>query len=328
MSTTTTPQRVTRQSVKRGDDPDVNQTFGIKSQDEDDRKSVKNTGSHTTTATNSNATATKNDWSHGTGILPGRDTIGPIVLMMITPIFSIIYYHVCSVYQGNFVAFGTHVLQQSHHIPLHQQIYDVWPSPYDPTTLQMIGIFVVFQCLLVKLVPGPTFTATTTPQGHRPTYTANGLSSYIITIVALILLDHFHPTFHASIIYDKFGNILSSMNVIAFIFCIGLVVKGYTFPSGLDSGTTGSIIQDFYWGTELYPRIASFDVKQMTNCRCGMMFWAVAIIAFGYKNMELQNHNIQYGMAISIVLQLIYITKFFHWEMGYMCRCVRAYSTR
>jgi 7-dehydrocholesterol reductase len=185
----------------------------------------------------------------------------------------------------------------------------------------MIFLFITFQCVLIRIVPGPTFVATMTPHGHRPTYTANGLSCYLITIITLILLDQFHPTFRASIIYDKFGHILSSMNVMAFIFCIALVIKGYTMPSGLDSGTTGSIVQDFYWGTELYPRIGPFDVKQMTNCRCGMMFWAVAIIAFGYKNMELQpDHNIQYGMAISILLQLIYITKFFHWEMGYMCR--------
>lgn len=250
--------------------------------------------------------------------------------MMITPIFSILYYHVCSVYHGNFYTFIMTVLHQYQYmnLPIHQQIYNLWPSPYDITTLQMIFMFIVFQCILLKIVPGPTFIATTTPNGYRPTYTANGLSCYIITIVSLILLDYYHPTFHASLIYDKFGNILSSMNVIAFTFCIGLVVKGYTFPSGLDSGTTGSIIQDFYWGTELYPRIGTLDVKQMTNCRCGMMFWAVAIIAFGYKNMELQqqnNNNIQYGMAISIILQLIYITKFFHWEMGYMCRYVLFY---
>lgn len=28
-------------------------------------------------------------------------------------------------------------------------------------------------------------------------------------------------------------------------------------------------------GTELYPRIFGFDVKVFTNCRFGMMYWAL-----------------------------------------------------
>ena len=330
-----TPKRMTRSSAKTNhddddDDLDHHNEDACTTNEPGDRNGGRTTTPTTTTSTtkhpiNNNNNhhhhdgKSQNDWSHGTGILPGRDTIGPILLMMITPVFSIVYYHVCAVHDGNFYAFGETVMKSN--LPLHQYLYSIWPSPSDPVTLQMIALFIGFQCVLVQVIPGPTFVATTTPHGHRPTYTANGLPCYILTILSLMLLDY-AKIFRAALIYDKFGNILSSMNVIAFVFCVGLVVKGYTAPSGLDSGTTGSIIQDFYWGTELYPRIFSLDVKQMTNCRCGMMFWAVAIMAFGYKNMELNQNNIQYGMAISIILQLIYITKFFHWEMGYMCRYV------
>jgi 7-dehydrocholesterol reductase len=278
-----------------------------------------NGSSTTTTASTASKNTTSTDWSQGIGLLPGRDTIGPLLLMMITPIFSIVYFHVCSVYHGNFITFLRTVQASSK--PLYLQLYELWPTPFDSDTLLLIGSFVLFQCILIKVVPGPVFIATMTPNGHRPQYTANGISCYIITIVTLIALDLFHPTFHASIIYDKFGTILSSMNCIAFLFCIGLVIKGYTIPSSqYDSGTNGSIIQDFYWGTELYPRIFTFDVKQMTNCRLGMMFWAIAILGFGYKNMELHSNQLQCGIGVSILLQLIYITKFFHWEMGYMCR--------
>ena len=71
---------------------------------------------------------------------------------------------------------------------------------------------------------------------------------------------------------------------------------------------------------ELYPRILGWDVKVFTNCRSGMMFWAVGIVSYCYKNMQLQeNGQIQYGMLASVAIQLVYITKFFYWEMGYMC---------
>ena len=73
------------------------------------------------------------------------------------------------------------------------------------------------------------------------------------------------------------------------------------------------------WGMELMPRILGFDVKMFTNCRTGMMFWAVGIICFAHKNMELNDGVLSIGMAVNVILQLVYITKFFYWEMGYMC---------
>lgn len=69
---------------------------------------------------------------------------------------------------------------------------------------------------------------------------------------------------------------------------------------------------------ELYPRILGWDVKLFTNCRMGMMFWAVAICSFCFKNIEL-NGSLSPGLAASVAIQMVYISKFFYWEMGYMC---------
>jgi 7-dehydrocholesterol reductase len=66
---------------------------------------------------------------------------------------------------------------------------------------------------------------------------------------------------------------------------------------------------------ELYPNIFGWDVKMFTNCRAGMMFWAVGILCFAHANLE-ANGSLQLGMAVNVALQLIYITKFFYWEMG------------
>jgi hypothetical protein len=69
---------------------------------------------------------------------------------------------------------------------------------------------------------------------------------------------------------------------------------------------------------ELYPRIFGWDVKVFTNCRMGMMFWAVGIVSFCYKSMELNYGRLDPGLAASVAIQLVYIAKFFFWEMGYM----------
>lgn len=34
-----------------------------------------------------------------------------------------------------------------------------------------------------------------------------------------------------------------------------LVLKGHYWPSCVDSGSSGSLIMDVYWGVELYPRL-------------------------------------------------------------------------
>jgi 7-dehydrocholesterol reductase len=67
---------------------------------------------------------------------------------------------------------------------------------------------------------------------------------------------------------------------------------------------------------ELYPRIFGWDVKMFTKCRFGMMGWSLIILSFAAKQEDL--YGISNSMIIAIVLQLIYISKFFIWETGYL----------
>lgn len=120
------------------------------------------------------------------------------------------------------------------------------------------------------------------------------------------------------IVYDKMGNFLASMNIFALCFCAMLTVKGLYFPSTKDNGSNGNLIVDFFWGTELYPRILGFDVKQFTNCRFGMMYWQVGLICYAAR----QYSDIGYvssSMFVSVFLQSVYVAKFFLWETGYFC---------
>ena len=64
-------------------------------------------------------------------------------------------------------------------------------------------------------------------------------------------------------------------------------------------------------GMELYPRIGKrFDIKTWTNCRMGMMGWAVLIICFAIKQHDQLGH-VSYGLAASMLLMQLYIFKFF-----------------
>jgi len=255
-----------------------------------------------------------NDWSSGKGLIPGRETLGPLFLMISTPIFSIVFYHVCVHLQGNFIRFIKQVFQNG----FFSTLYTIWPTPWDLTAWKLIVSFLLFELFLMKYVPGDTFKATITPKGNQPIYTVNGMKCYLITLFTLVTLTAL-GWIRPAVVYDKFGNIISSMNVLAYTFCAVLYIKGHVAPSTSDSGTNGNFMIDFYWGMELYPRILGWDVKMFTNCRAGMMFWAVGILCFAHKNIEIHQGTLSLGMAINVILQLIYISKFFYWEMGYMC---------
>jgi 7-dehydrocholesterol reductase len=264
----------------------------------------------------------KDNWNISVGgVLPYRDTLGPIMLMMLTPCFSIIFFHVCANMNGDFYTFFKELVfgfGGTNYKNVISTLYSIWPNPLDEETWTFLLSFMIYELLIMKIVPGNEFVATMTSTGHRPIYKANGLACYFITLFTVIIMQVCN-VYNFARVYDKFGNILSSLNVFAWVFCLMLLIKGHFVPSSTDHGTTGNIIIDFYWGMELYPRIFGWDVKQFTNCRFGLMFWAVALLCFGFKNIELNHGTLQIGLAISIGLQLIYLTKFYYWEMGYMC---------
>jgi 7-dehydrocholesterol reductase len=113
------------------------------------------------------STKSSGDWSSGAGLLPGRATLGPLFLMVVTPPFAIVYFHVVSQLDGDFLRLGYRFLQEG----VIPTLYEIWPSPWDATAWTMIGCFMGFQLLLMKLLPGKTFVATVTPKGNHPTYT-------------------------------------------------------------------------------------------------------------------------------------------------------------
>ena len=47
-----------------------------------------------------------------------------------------------------------------------------------------------------------------------------------------------------------------------------------------------------------------------------MMGWPLLILCYAAK--QHQTYGLSDSMLVSVAIQLVYITKFFHWEMGYM----------
>ena len=262
--------------------------------------------------TGSMADKPKTTW--GDGGLFGNRAVGSLMLMLVTPMFVFFIWYTCAVHDGSVAGVVAEAIKVG---PL-AFVQSLWPTPFDPYAWKMILSYMAFELFLMKFVPGKAFHGSATPTGHVPVYNANGVQCYVITIATLFGLAYYGVIRPAEV-YDNFGKLLSSMNLFAIFFCLMLTVKGLNFPSTKDNGSNGNWIIDFFWGTELYPRILGWDVKQFTNCRFGMMFWQVGIICYAFKQYEDLGGHISSSMLVSVLLQTVYIAKFFWWETGYFC---------
>ncbi|KAI3524881.1 hypothetical protein L1887_03549 [Cichorium endivia] len=196
-----------------------------------------------------------------------------------------------------------------------QGFVNIWPKP-TAIAWKIIAGYGLFEAALQLWLPGKRVEGPISPTGNKPVYKANGVAAYVVTLITYIGLWWF-GIFNPTVVYDHLGEIYSALIFGSFVFCVFLYIKGHLAPSSTDSGSSGNIIFDFYWGMELYPRIGkNFDIKVFTNCRFGMMSWAVLAVTYCIKQYE-RDGKVADSMAVSTVLMLVYITKFFWWEAGY-----------
>ncbi|CAN1298863.1 7-dehydrocholesterol reductase [Linum perenne] len=128
-------------------------------------------------------------------------------------------------------------------------LVEIWPKP-TATAWKIIGCYAAFEAALQLLLPGKTVEGPISPKGNRPVYK---------------VLFRF-GIFNAATVYDHLGEIFSALIFGSLIFCVFLYIKGM----------------------ELYPRIGkNFDIKVFTNCRFGMMSWAVLALTYCFKQLAL-----------------------------------------
>ena len=184
-----------------------------------------------------------------------------------------------------------------------------WPKNDDMTTVLTILItYVIFQLILVRIVPGPIHRGPTSAKGHIPVYINNGLYSFIIAVAVFIIAVIGFEIISAKEILRLYPSIIAVMSVGSLLVCLLLYFKGVYAPSGPDCDTSGNFILDYYGGRELYPRVFGWDVKQFTNCRFGMMAWGILPIAFVAGTVQ-SGEKLTNGQIVNLLLQLVYVTK-------------------
>jgi 7-dehydrocholesterol reductase len=243
-----------------------------------------------------------------------RATLGPLFLILVCPPTVFAFWYTNVQLDGSFSLLWNLMAQKG---PL-ATLYEIW-SPYffgTATAWTMIAVFAFVELAFMRVLPGKLFKGPITPAGNIPIYKANGVLAFALSVTLFCVASFYLELFSPTIIYDNFGGLLGALNIFSLFFCAFLLIKGYVAPSSTDVGGSGNTLFDFYWGMELYPRIFGWDIKMFTNCRFGMMGWSIAIISFAAKQSEL--YGISNSMLVAVTLQMLYITKFFIWETGYL----------
>ena len=248
------------------------------------------------------------------GMLPGRQSLGPLALILVTSVLVLFMWRMQADLDGSVLALFNDVKAHG----LGGSLGLAWTA-IRPTALtwKVLGVFAAFQLFCQRCLPGVLYSGPVTPKGNTPRYCDNGFKAFVANLVCYYGAVHY-GLFEGGILADEAGRMFCALNGVALVFCVFLTVKGLNFPSSSDSGSNGSWIMDFYWGTELYPRILGWDVKLFTNSRFGLMMWVLLPISFCYKSMELDGGVLSLPLAVNVFLQLVYLSKFYWWESGYM----------
>lgn len=186
--------------------------------------------------------------------------------------------------------------------------------PGNEYSWNMTFLFILFQYFMLIIsdveIKGPR-----TTKNDMGQYKGNGLETYIFTMfycIFMTYMGHIDPIR----IFDNLGYFFSTFIILGYIVSTCLYLKGLICPNSIDCQKTGYILFDYYWGIELHPRIMGIDIKQLTNCRFGMMIWPLLLLTYMFKQYSMLGY-VSNSLLSSCLLQLVYITKFFYWEDGY-----------
>lgn len=163
-------------------------------------------------------------------------------------------------------------------------------------------------------IPGKEFLGPTTQLGYTPRYKANGFQFFLFSLAVFLALLIFRPV-TAVELAENMPQILASCNILAMLLCVYLLVMGKVSPQTNDVLESRPILYEFYRGMEVHPRLLGVDVKQLTNCRFGLLAWELLVVAFFVAGWI--KHGFSLAHLSCATLQTIYLGKFYWWETGY-----------
>ena len=236
-----------------------------------------------------------------------------LLLLLILPNFVMLFAYTMIHLEGD-VTQLVEILQSQ---DLQETVEQIW-QPYVTGNHEAWGIimsFIAFELTLMYILPGQHYVRMSST-GNVLHYKNNGLLSFIITVTTFNGLVYYE-IIDPMMVYDNFMYLIGALNLLALILSCLLFIKGKCLPTTTDVTSTRSVVVDFYKGVEFHPKILHCDVKLFIHSRFAMTGWALLLLSFVHKQYALFG-TYSDSMVVAVMLQIMYITKFFFWEKGYV----------
>ncbi|XP_071019173.1 delta(14)-sterol reductase LBR isoform X5 [Oncorhynchus clarkii lewisi] len=190
-------------------------------------------------------------------------------------------------------------------------------SLWDLQVFGMVVLWLLFQALLYMLPVGKVVEGMPLKNGGRLKYRMNTLYAFVLTVAALGAA--VHHKIDLSYIHSHFLQLAVSSLLCSVLLSVYLYVRSRWATQDLlaPGGNSGSVIYDFFMGSELNPRIKGFDLKYFCELRPGLIGWLVINAAMALAEMQL--HHLDYPSPAMILVNcfhLLYVLDAFWHEEG------------
>jgi Ergosterol biosynthesis ERG4/ERG24 family len=191
------------------------------------------------------------------------------------------------------------------------QVFSQMPAPTG-YALKLYLSWLLFQVALQIIVPGRIHSGMPLSDGTRLDYKMNGWTCFLLTLFAAVTgvrMGWISPT----VLYDHFGPLLATANVFAFVFAVILFLLGKTSPRV--ERVPGNLLQDYFFGRALNPRIGSFDLKLFCESRPGLLLWLLIDLSMAAEQYR-RYGAVSAPMILVVAFQLLYVGDYFFHESG------------
>jgi hypothetical protein len=201
---------------------------------------------------------------------------------------------------------------------IHYDAALVWPdaafwSHVEAPTLTSVGFYlawVAFQAGLAALLPGRAAEGAPLPDGRRLDYRLNGLLALGLTVAgaAMAVWLGIVP---GGLLFDHWGALVTTANIVVLLGCIGLVVLGRRQAN--EDELRLNLLEAYTVGACRNPRVGRFDLKFFCESRPSMILWVLIDLSLAAKQIELHG-AVSNAMLLVCFFQILYVTDYFFFE--------------
>lgn len=229
---------------------------------------------------------------------PRPGSVAAILLGLVTLPTLVCYVWICLRYHGGSLT-----------VPSRRLLGQI-PAP----TWTAAGIFagwMLFQAALQRLAPGRWAEGPPLADGSRLRYRLNGWFCWWASILVIAVLTGtglVSPT----ILADQLGPLGSTATIFTYVFAGYLYRLGRQRPTGPGRGA-GGVINDYWHGTALNPRVGGFDLKLFCEARPGLIGWVAIDMSLAAKQHQVYGH-LTAPMILVCAFQFWYVADYFRHE--------------